>query len=118
MLLLLLFLSYAALANSADCINTDGIEKKLSGSCWCGENEHAYCLADDDYCKVDAETNRGECFSCYRGKKVVILPAENGLAYRAQVCRDCAQSVRYFFLQNNIYTIYIELTFFSYNCFP
>ena len=95
MLLLLLFLSYVALANSTDCINTDGIEKKLGnkdgGSCHC---EDAYCLADDDYCKVDTETNRGDCFSCHSGKKVVILPPEGGLAHRAQVCRDCAESVR------------------------
>ena len=97
MLLLLLFLSYVALSNSADadCLNTDGNEKKLlffdGGSCRCAD---AYCLAADDFCKVDTETNRGDCFSCHSGKKVVILPPEGGLAHRAQVCRDCAKSVR------------------------
>jgi hypothetical protein len=131
MLLLLLFLSYVAFANALlDCINTDGIEKKRgneNAGCYCGENEDTYCLNSDDYCKVDAETNRGECFSCYRGKQVVIIPPEkhNGvnMGPSTSVCRDCAQSVRYFFFYKTkylyyLYIIYIELTFFSYNCFP
>ena len=100
MLLLLLFLSYVAFANSLDCVNTDGIEKKRGNEntgCWCGENEDTYCQIADDYCKVDAEKNRADCYTCYRGKKVVLLPPEGGLSYREEICRDCAQSVRYFF---------------------
>ena len=91
MLLLLLFLSYMALSNSLNCINTDGNEKKSGNedvACWCA---NTYCLIADDFCKVDTETERGNCFSCHPGKKVV-PGTESGSS--TQICRDCAESVR------------------------
>mgnify|MGYP001285983874 CR=1 FL=1 len=90
MLLLLLFLSYVAFANSQPCVHTDGVSENVEG-CSCdisggGIDARKQCTANEVYCKVIIE-GAVKCSMCKAGEFI-------GFDQDGGYCNPCLISVR------------------------